>query len=167
MNLEEMDQCWKELAEKWKKRFWTSTRSRTAKERLTEAEVPRWNGGVYEETEITGYESGEKIAWASIFALFRAYNLQRRQSMHEDSTEEEELRRQKSDQKEEWMLKTDGGLLSCWRQIVRKRGSIQKKKKPFIKMVYLVGENEKRKMIKERLKNCINKGKSDDQECGR
>ena len=27
------------------------------------------------------------------------------------------------------MLKTDGGLLSCWQQIVRKRGSLQKKKK--------------------------------------
>ena len=32
--------------------------------------------------------------WARIFALFREYNLQRRQSVHGDSTEEEETRRQ-------------------------------------------------------------------------
>ena len=35
-----------------------------------------------------------------------------------------------SDQKEEWTLKTDGGLLSCWWQTVRKRGSIQDGKTP-------------------------------------
>ena len=32
--------------------------------------------------------------WARLFALFRECSLQRRQSMHEDSTEEEEMRRQ-------------------------------------------------------------------------
>ena len=46
-------------------------------------------------------------------------------------------------------LTTDGGLLSCWRQTTRKRGSIQERKKP-CKNGYLVGkmnkEDEKRKM---------------------
>ena len=46
---------------KWRKRFWTSTRWRTAKERLTGAEASFWNGGVYEEAGRTGYESWEKI----------------------------------------------------------------------------------------------------------
>ena len=32
--------------------------------------------------------------WVRIVALFREYNLQRRQIMHGDSTEEEEMRRQ-------------------------------------------------------------------------
>ena len=32
--------------------------------------------------------------WARIFALFREYNLQRLQSMHEESTEGEEMKRQ-------------------------------------------------------------------------
>ena len=32
--------------------------------------------------------------------------------------------------KEEWTLRADGGLLSCWRQTVRKRGSIQDGKTP-------------------------------------
>ena len=32
--------------------------------------------------------------WAIIFALFREYNLQRLQSMHEDSTEGDEVKRQ-------------------------------------------------------------------------
>ena len=34
--------------------------------------------------------------WARIFALFREYNLQRLQNMHEDSTEGEEITRQES-----------------------------------------------------------------------
>ena len=32
--------------------------------------------------------------WARIFAFFRGHNLQRLQCMHEDSTEEEEMKRQ-------------------------------------------------------------------------
>ena len=32
--------------------------------------------------------------------------------------------------KEEWTLRADGGLLSCWRQTLRKRASIQDGKTP-------------------------------------
>ena len=57
-------------------------------------------------------------------------------SKQEESTEEEEMKQQqrmkimkdlkrKSDQKEEWTLKADGGSQSCWRQTARKRGSTQ------------------------------------------
>ena len=56
---EEMDQCWK-WQDKHRKRFWTSMKSRTAKERLTEVGAPFWNGGVHEEAGSTGYGSGEK-----------------------------------------------------------------------------------------------------------
>ena len=56
------------------------------------------------------------------------------------------------------MLKTDGGLLRLWRQIVRKRCSIQKKKKKKPCKNGIFGrENEKWEMIKERWKNWVNK----------
>ena len=44
----------------------------------------------------TEYEGGEKIVGQEFFALFREYNLQRLESMHEDSTEGEEVKREKS-----------------------------------------------------------------------
>ena len=54
--------------------------------------------------------------------------------MHEDSTEGEEMKRQqrmkvmkdtrKKIRSKGWMLTTDGGLLSCWRRIARKLGSM-------------------------------------------
>ena len=81
------------LFRRWRKRFWTSTRWRTAKEVLTEAEAPVWNGGVYEEAGGTGHESGEKTAGQES-SLALEYNLQRVQSMREDSTEGEEMKRQ-------------------------------------------------------------------------
>ena len=46
---------------KSRKRFWTSTRWKTAKEVLTEADAPLWNEGVYEKAGSTEHESGEKI----------------------------------------------------------------------------------------------------------
>ena len=61
MSQEETDQCRKKLAEKMEEEVWTRTRSRTANERLAEAEAPFWNGGVYEEAGCTEHESGEKI----------------------------------------------------------------------------------------------------------
>ena len=61
--------------------------------------------------------------------------------MHEDTTEEKETRRQQRMNVMKDMTKkirskggmaavSDGGLLSCWRQTLRKRGSIQKEQKP-------------------------------------
>ena len=44
---------------------------------------------------------------------------------YEGFDEEDQIKRKK-----EWTLKTDGGLLSCWRQTARKHGSIQERKKP-------------------------------------
>ena len=40
-----------------------NTRWTTAKEELTVAEAPCWNGGVCEKAGSTKYESGEKIVW--------------------------------------------------------------------------------------------------------
>ena len=41
----EINQCWKKLVEKWRLKFWTDARSRTAKEMLSKAEVSRWRRG--------------------------------------------------------------------------------------------------------------------------
>ena len=62
LNQEEMNQCWKKLAERMEEEVLDKYRARTAKGRLTEAEAPRWNGGMCEEANNTGYESGQKIA---------------------------------------------------------------------------------------------------------
>ena len=68
------------------------------------------------------------------------------------------------------MLTTVGGLMSCWRQTARRRGSIQKKKKSCINGI-ICCKNEKRKMTDERWKKdgriASTKGESNDQECGR
>ena len=59
----------------------------------------------------------------------------------------------KSDQKEECLLEADGRLLSCWRQTVRKRGSIR----DGCRSGMSGQRNEKKKRLKESWKNCINK----------
>ena len=109
---------------------------------FTEEEALFWNGGVYEEAGQYRIRKGGEDCWAIIFAMFKEYNLQRVQSVHEDSTEREEMKRQqrmkiakdmtKEDliKKEGWMLATDGGLLSCWRRTARKLGSMQDGKIP-------------------------------------
>ena len=62
MSQEEMDQCWKKLAEKTEEEaFLTHKRWTTAKEELSEAEALCWDGGVREKVGSTEYESGEKI----------------------------------------------------------------------------------------------------------
>ena len=71
-----------------------NTQGRRQQKRLTEAEVTRWNGGLFAEASNSGKKSGEKIAGQESSPCSEKYNLQRRQSMHEDSTEEEEMRRQ-------------------------------------------------------------------------
>ena len=45
-------------------------------------------------------------------------------------------------------------LKALWRQTVRKPGSIQEKKKP-CKMVYLVGENEKKEDEKRKMEELL------------
>ena len=67
----EVDQCWKKLAEKWKRKFWTSTRSKKAKEWPSEREVPRWNGDGCAKTRNTEKESGAKIPGQKFFLVER------------------------------------------------------------------------------------------------
>ena len=76
VNQEEMDECWKKLAEK------------------IEEEALCWKGGVYEEAGSTEYVSGGEDCWVRFFALFKECNLERVKSMHEDSIEREEMKRQ-------------------------------------------------------------------------
>ena len=85
---EEMNQCWKKLAEGTEEEVLQQQRG-LQRQRLAV--------GMEAGTKMpknTGYQSGEKTCWARIFALFREYNLQRLQRMHGDSKEEEEMKRQ-------------------------------------------------------------------------
>ena len=129
MSQKEMDQCWKELAGKMEE------------EVLNKYKVEDSKRGAYRgrgcslcgKAGSTGYESGEDCR-ARIFALFREYNLQRRQSMHEDSTDQEEMRRQQrmkvmKDMTKKLRSKRRMDAGKRWWVAERKRGSIQKKKK--------------------------------------
>ena len=52
VNQEEMDQCWKKLAERMEVEVLDKYKVEdSTRERLTEAEPLRWNGGVYEEAK--------------------------------------------------------------------------------------------------------------------
>ena len=62
MSQEEMDQCWKKLAEKNWGRGPGQAKGRGPKGRLTEVEAPHLNGSVCDEAKKTGDENGEKTA---------------------------------------------------------------------------------------------------------
>ena len=109
-----------------------------------EDSADRWNGGVCEDATHTGYESERTLLTKNLRLVQRQQPEASVKSMHEGSTEQEEMRRQqrmkvmkdmsrKIDQKEGWMPRTDGRLLNCWRQTAKRRGSIQKKKKKICK----------------------------------
>ena len=78
----------------WKRKSWTSTKLKRAREEPLKAEVTPWNGEEYAKARDMKLESGEKIAGREIFSLFREYNLQRLQSKQEELTEEEEMKQQ-------------------------------------------------------------------------
>ena len=73
----------------WKRKSWTSTRSKRAKERPSEVEVPplEWR-------RVCEIRQWGEDCRARIFYLFREYNLQRQQSKQEELTEEEEMKQQ-------------------------------------------------------------------------
>ena len=75
-------------------KFWTSTRSRTAKETLSKAEAPpEWR----RERRSKKYRMRKwgEVCWAGIFAVFRGYNLQRLQSKQEELADEEVKQQQR------------------------------------------------------------------------
>ena len=59
---EEVDECWRKIAVEIKRRSYTSTRWKTAKERPTEGEGHPWSGEMFEEARNIGLENGVKIA---------------------------------------------------------------------------------------------------------
>ena len=63
INQEEMDQCCEKLAEKMGEEVLDKYKVENSKREAYRGRGPRWNGGVYEEAGVTGYESGEKIVW--------------------------------------------------------------------------------------------------------
>ena len=100
-------------------------------------EVRPRSGEWFEEARHTGLDNGVKIdCWARIFSWFREYNLELKQGMQEGSTEEEEMKQQKSmnvikdmtrksEQKKERMQTTVGGPVNYWLPTATKRGSIR------------------------------------------
>ena len=58
------------MLKEWKRKSLTNTRSKKAKERLSEVEVHPWNEGGCAKTRNTGYESGEKIAGRDFFLVY-------------------------------------------------------------------------------------------------
>ena len=93
LNQEEIDQCWKELSEKIDEEVLDKYKVEDC-----EREAYRERGARLEWTRVrrsSKYRTRKwrEDCWARIFAWLRVYNLQR-QSMHEDSTEEKEMKRQ-------------------------------------------------------------------------
>ena len=76
-----------------RRKFWTSTRLRIAKG-LTEAEGAPLEWRRARRSRKCRIRKWREDCWARIFARFRDKNLQRRQSMYEDSKEEKEMKRQ-------------------------------------------------------------------------
>ena len=136
MSQEEMDQCWKKLAERMEEEVLDKYKVEDS-----ERGVYRGRGFPLEWRRVRKSRKYRIKKWgeycrARTIALFREYNLQRRQSMHENSTEEEEMRRQQRMKVMKDMTKKirskerlDAGsrwwVSELWRQTVRKRGSIQ------------------------------------------
>ena len=150
MSQEEMDPCCKKLAEKMEEEVLDKYKVEDSKREAYRGRGSFWDWRRVRRSKKYRIRKLREDCLARIFASFREDNLQRRQSMHELSTEEEEMGRQQGmNRKEEWMQKIDGGSLSCWRQTVRKHGSIQEKKKPCKKDMFgrkMKKEDEKRSM---------------------
>ena len=91
LNQEEIDQCWKKLAEKIEEEVSDQYKVEKSKKGGRGSPLKRRRVRRSKKYRI---RKRREDCWARIFALFREYNLQRRQSMHGDSTEEEEMRRQ-------------------------------------------------------------------------
>ena len=127
MSQDEMDECWKKLAQKiedevldmrclQRKRLLSKMEASTKKQEVQNRNV-------------------ERRVLGNIFASFKEHTLQRLISMHEDSTEGEEMKRQqrmkimkdmtKKIRSKERMLTTDGGWLIGRRRTARKLGSMQ------------------------------------------
>ena len=100
--------------------------------------------------------------WARIFSLFREYNLQRVQSIHEDSTEGEEMKRQERMKVMKDMTKQ---IRSKGRMDAENRWWVTELLAANCEKAWLHpewedtmgGENEKKKMRRKRWRRCINK----------
>ena len=80
---------------KLRRKSWTNTRWKTAREKLTKKEVLLRSGVWYEEARYSSYASGLKTAGQES-PRGSEYNLQRKQSMQAGSTKEEEMKQQQS-----------------------------------------------------------------------
>ena len=108
--------------------------STTIKEEPIEAEASLWSGGVYVKAEVHNTKMERRLLGKNFRLLQRvlpaAYARQgrvnrRRRDEAAAKNENHEGFSEKLNQEVERTPKIDGGSLSCGRQIVRRRGSIQ------------------------------------------
>ena len=90
-----MGQCWKKLAEKIEEEVLDKYKVDDSKRGAYRGRGSslEWRRRVRQSRKYR-LRKWTEHCWARIFALFREYNVQRLQSMHENSTEEEEMKRQ-------------------------------------------------------------------------
>ena len=137
-----MDQCWKNLAERMEEEVLDKYKVEDSKREAYKGRGAPLEWRRVRRSKKYGIRKWREDCWARIFALFREYNLQSLQRKQEESTEGEEMQQQQRMKIMKDLTKkirskgrmdaqkTDGWLLSCWRQTVRKRGSIQDRKTP-------------------------------------
>ena len=128
------------------------------------AEAPGWNGGVYEDAESTGYESGEKIAGQEFFCLesfaCSVCKASRRKQQQRMKIMKDMTKNIRSKRKDGCRKSTAGAELlaaDCEKAWIR-AGEEETMQKWYAWLEKMKKEDEKRK---------ITKGNSDDQECGR
>ena len=107
MSQGEMNQCWKNLAERMEVEVLDKYKVDDSKR-----EACRGRGSPLEWRRVCrskNYKIGRwrEGCWARIFSLFREYNLQRLQSKQEESTEGE--RTEAAAKNEEWQIKRKNG----------------------------------------------------------
>ena len=94
LNQEEMDQCWKKVAERMEEEVLDKCKVEDSKREAYRGRGSPLEWGRVRRSKKYRIRKWSEDCWARIFALFREYNLQRLQSMHEDSTEGQEMKRQ-------------------------------------------------------------------------
>ena len=95
MSQEEMDQCWKELAEKTEEEVLDKYKVEDNKRGASRGRGSPLEWRLVRRSKKYRIRKWREDCWARILALFRVKSLQHLHNMHEDSTEEEEMKRQR------------------------------------------------------------------------
>ena len=94
MSQDEMDQCWRSLAERMEGEVLDKYKIEISKREAFKGRRAQLEWRRVRRSKKNKIRKWRDDCWARIFALFREYNLQRQQSKQEESTEEEEMKQQ-------------------------------------------------------------------------